>query len=213
LWLRCRKEGQRLRVMQRISRMTAGLLHALLHGVANRWPHAWLRWGRPRGARLGQLGETVIARNLARRGWTILARRCSTPFGELDIVARQGRLLIAIEVKTGRVPAGTPRWTPGERFHPETLERQLRAAAWMARRTTGVEASRVDLCEVRLVGPPGRMELHHQAEVQPRYMGRKADQVSGAWLAPPIQQRSGRPPAKPGIPFQPEPTIGGKSPD
>ena len=166
--------------MKSLRRIGASLRNA----IADRWPYSWLRLGHPTGDRLGQLGETVVARDLARRGWTILARRCSTPFGELDVVALLDSTLVAVEVKTGRVPEGTPRWTPGERLDPTTLERQRRAAAWLARRTTGAWTSRVDLVEVRLVGARSRLELHHQTDVRARKDAPHQERRSGAWVGP-----------------------------
>ncbi|MER5495076.1 YraN family protein [Streptomyces sp. LE64] len=55
-----------------------------------------------RGA-LGRYGEDVAARRLTEEGWTVLARnwRCGR-VGELDIVARDGDVLVVCEVKTRR---------------------------------------------------------------------------------------------------------------
>jgi putative endonuclease len=49
---------------------------------------------------LGRLGEDVACRELARRGYAILARRFRTRCGEIDIVAREGETLVFVEVKT-----------------------------------------------------------------------------------------------------------------
>ena len=49
---------------------------------------------------LGRLGEDLACREFRRRGYAILARRYRTRRGELDIVARRGRTLVFIEVKT-----------------------------------------------------------------------------------------------------------------
>ena len=60
--------------------------------------------------RLGALGERVAAEHLIRRGFRILERNYRTRWGELDIVAFDGRTLAFCEVKTRRVGyrAGTP---------------------------------------------------------------------------------------------------------
>lgn len=50
--------------------------------------------------RLGQWGETTAAAYLSRRGYEILARNTRTPYGEIDIIARQGDITIFVEVKT-----------------------------------------------------------------------------------------------------------------
>ncbi len=48
---------------------------------------------------LGKLGEDLACRELLRRGYAILARRFRTRMGELDIVARDGDVLVFVEVK------------------------------------------------------------------------------------------------------------------
>jgi len=51
---------------------------------------------------LGQLGEQLAAEHLARRGFEIVERNYRTRWGELDIVAFDGRVLAFCEVKTRR---------------------------------------------------------------------------------------------------------------
>jgi putative endonuclease len=51
---------------------------------------------------LGQLGEQLAAEHLARRGFEIVERNYRTRWGELDIVAFDGRILAFCEVKTRR---------------------------------------------------------------------------------------------------------------
>jgi putative endonuclease len=47
----------------------------------------------------GRAAETLAALALRLRGFRILARRFATPFGEIDLVARRGQLLVFVEVK------------------------------------------------------------------------------------------------------------------
>ncbi len=49
---------------------------------------------------LGKVGEDLACRELERRGYVIIARRYRCRAGELDIVARDGRTLVFVEVKT-----------------------------------------------------------------------------------------------------------------
>ena len=49
--------------------------------------------------RLGQRGEALACRALLERGAQIIARNVRTPYGELDILARQGGVLVFVEVK------------------------------------------------------------------------------------------------------------------
>src|SRR5690606_4685295 len=62
--------------------------------------------------RLGRLGEAIAVRHLEGAGLEVVARnwRCSDPSlrGEIDLVARDGRVLVVCEVKTRR------RAAPGE---------------------------------------------------------------------------------------------------
>lgn len=85
--------------------------------------------------RTGQHAEELVARRLAAAGWEIVERNARTRYGELDIVAREGRTLVFVEVKAGR---------EGATFGPERpilavdarKQRRVRrlATAWMAAR-------------------------------------------------------------------------------
>jgi len=57
---------------------------------------------RLKAERYGRFAETLCRWHLRLRGWHILARRWRCPSGEIDIVARRGRLLAVIEVKLRR---------------------------------------------------------------------------------------------------------------
>ncbi len=50
--------------------------------------------------RIGKWGEDTAAEYLTQRGCDILARNVRTPYGEIDIVARQGDSTLFVEVKT-----------------------------------------------------------------------------------------------------------------
>lgn len=49
---------------------------------------------------VGQWGEQTAAKYLQQRGYEILARNARTPYGEIDIISRQGDITIFVEVKT-----------------------------------------------------------------------------------------------------------------
>ena len=49
---------------------------------------------------LGKAGEDLAAAVLKKQGYKILERNYVTPLGEIDLVARQGKTLVIIEVKT-----------------------------------------------------------------------------------------------------------------
>jgi putative endonuclease len=48
---------------------------------------------------LGISGENAACDELRRRGYAILERRYRTRFGEIDIVAREGKTIVFVEVK------------------------------------------------------------------------------------------------------------------
>ncbi|HET8813620.1 MAG TPA: YraN family protein [Solirubrobacterales bacterium] len=85
--------------------------------------------------RTGQIAEDLVAERLAAAGWEIVERNARTRYGELDIVARDGRALVFVEVKAAR---------EGTTFGPERpilaidfrKQRRLRrlATAWMSER-------------------------------------------------------------------------------
>jgi putative endonuclease len=74
--------------------------------------------------RLGRRGEDLAAEHLARRGFTVIARNHRTRFGEIDLVAHDGRTLVFCEVKTRRAGSGSPWDALGE-----TKRAQVRAMA------------------------------------------------------------------------------------
>ena len=93
---------------------------------------------------MGREAEDLVARRLVAAGWAILARNARTRHGELDLVARDGRTLVFVEVKAGRA---------GARFGPERpvlavdarKQQRLRrlATAWMAANRGRVAYARI----------------------------------------------------------------------
>ncbi len=49
---------------------------------------------------LGKIGEALACAYLKRNGYEILERNYKTKIGEIDIVARDGKVLVFVEVKT-----------------------------------------------------------------------------------------------------------------
>ena len=50
--------------------------------------------------KIGRWGEETVVVYLKERGYEIMARNARTPYGEIDIVAKQTDIYIFIEVKT-----------------------------------------------------------------------------------------------------------------
>lgn len=85
--------------------------------------------------RTGQIAEDLVTQSLIDQSWEIVDRNARTRYGELDIIALDGPVLVFLEVKGARA---------GTRFGPEkpilsidfTKQRQVRrlGTAWMAER-------------------------------------------------------------------------------
>jgi len=77
---------------------------------------------------IGDIGEEIVCRYLRNRGYSIVERNYWKPWGEIDIIARNGSTVSFIEVKSvsrelsGRgLSRGTVR--PEENMHPGKVKR------------------------------------------------------------------------------------------
>jgi putative endonuclease len=107
---------------------------------------------------LGRYGEAVAARHLSDTGMAILDRNWRCEQGELDLVAREGRTAVFVEVKTRR----TERFgSPAEAVTPAKADRLRRLALrWLdEHQVRGVEI-RFDVVSV-LQPPAGRPLVDH----------------------------------------------------
>lgn len=80
---------------------------------------------RRRAWKAGLMAETKCVWYLRLRGYRVLARRLRTPVGEVDIIARRGRVLAIIEVKARRRLD-----VAAESLSPRQRRRIARAADW-----------------------------------------------------------------------------------
>ncbi len=96
---------------------------------------------------LGAYGEELAARLLTgERGMTLLDRNWRCPEGELDLVLRDGDVLVACEVKTRRSEGCG---TPHEAVDATKLERLQRLLwRWAAEHEVHPQDARVDLVAV-----------------------------------------------------------------
>lgn len=108
---------------------------------------------RRRRERSGRRAETAAALWLQIKGYRIVERRARTPACEIDLVARKGRMLVFVEVKSRRtIDAAREAVTPD-------LRRRLEQAAniWAGRRRDANQLLwRFDM----VLLAPGRLPLH-----------------------------------------------------
>jgi putative endonuclease len=115
------------------------------------------------GARIrtGRAGEDLAAAYLRRAGYEILERNYRCPFGEVDIIAREGGSIVFVEVKCRR----------SERFgEPETSvgrEKQKKIARislnYLQQQNRLSCAARFDVVAVKMLAGEVRIELIRDA--------------------------------------------------
>ncbi len=109
---------------------------------------------------LGQWGEAQAAEFLRQKGFRITAARWSCRFGEVDLIAEDGRFLCFVEVKLRKTAAYG---TPGE-FVDRRKQEKLRTAAllYLSEHPTALQP-RFDVIEI--YAPQGQNtqtpELYH----------------------------------------------------
>ncbi len=95
---------------------------------------------------LGQYGESLAAQHLADLGMVVLDQNWRCPAGEIDLVLRDGRVLVICEVKTR---SSTDYGSPFEAVTPTKLARLRRLAAhWLAAHDVRPAEVRVDMVGV-----------------------------------------------------------------
>jgi putative endonuclease len=114
---------------------------------------------------LGRRGEVFAVGWLTGRAYTVLARNWRCPLGELDVVARQGDDLVAVEVKTR---SGDGYGAPAEAVGRDKLARLHRLIHAYARehadRCGPGTQRRIDV--LSLVWPP-ECPVPHRIELYP----------------------------------------------
>jgi putative endonuclease len=94
----------------------------------------------------GDFGERLAAQWYERHGYDVLARNWRCREGEIDLVARKGRVLVVCEVKARRSEAF------GGGFEAVTATKQARlrrlAARWLAESRPGAVEVRFDVVAV-----------------------------------------------------------------
>jgi putative endonuclease len=109
----------------------------------------------------GNKGEDLAADYLVAAGYRIVGRNYRCPFGEIDIVAEEGKTLVFVEVKSRRNDAyGSPQTAVG-------LEKQKKlsriALHYLQEKRLGHRPARFDVVAVKLLPAGNEVELIRNA--------------------------------------------------
>ncbi len=108
---------------------------------------------------LGKRGEDLAARFLERKGYRIVARSSRTEFGEIDLIAIEGRTIVFVEVKTRR---NHDRGHPADAVDEQKQQRLTRLAlAWLKRERLLEVRSRFDVIGVIWSGDGKLEKIEH----------------------------------------------------
>jgi len=99
--------------------------------------------------RIGKWGEEAAAEFLVQRGYVIIAQNFRTPYGEIDIVARQGDITIFLEVKTR---TSNTMGLPEASITPRKRQHMISAAEYYAAESE-IDHWQIDV--VSIEGKPG----------------------------------------------------------
>lgn len=114
--------------------------------------------GAERRQALGRFGETYAARHLVQQGLVLLDRNWRCEAGEIDLVLREGRVLVVCEVKTR---SSTAFGSPVEGVSEQKAERLRRLAdRWLEEHDVRPPEVRLDVVGV-LVPRTGRPQVEH----------------------------------------------------
>jgi putative endonuclease len=100
--------------------------------------------------RMGKWGEDSVASYLTGRGYEIIARNARTPYGEIDIVAKQSDLTIFVEVKT---------LTSSKNFFPEQNVTARKQAHMLACADCYAAENGIDHWQIDVIAVEGKVEF------------------------------------------------------
>lgn len=114
------------------------------------------------GMTLGAAAEEAVVRYVEGRGWEVLERNVSRPWGELDIVAKDGRTLVCVEVKAGQKGSIAPE----EHFdHRKRQKVEQACEAYAVHNGFAESDRRVDLAALEVDAVAGRARIRYYKNV------------------------------------------------
>ncbi len=97
---------------------------------------------------LGRMGESLAGAFLKNKGYTILEKNWHTPYGEIDLIARQNESIVFVEVKTRSNNSLGP---PEISITPRKAEHMRGAAEYYIQQHSETQAEwRIDLVTILL---------------------------------------------------------------
>lgn len=110
---------------------------------------------------IGQQGEQLAADHLAGLGYRIVTRNYRCPFGEVDIIAREGAVLVFVEVKSRRSACyGEPQQAVDRRKQKKLAQI---AQHYLTEHHLANQPARFDVVAVRVAPGGSRVELIRDA--------------------------------------------------
>jgi putative endonuclease len=96
---------------------------------------------------LGDEGERIAARHLKGKGYRILSRQARSRLGEIDLIARDGEVIVFVEVKSRRDQRDG---SPAERVDRQKQKKLTQLAlTWLKRRKLLGHPARFDVIAIR----------------------------------------------------------------
>ena len=117
--------------------------------------------------RFGDIGEALARTHLARQGYSIIESNYRSPYGEIDIVAREGECLVFVEVKSR---SNRAYGSPAEAITRAKKQKLVESAQDYIQTHPGLpQMWRIDvvLVEIQRPGDPPRIELIRNAVSEP----------------------------------------------
>jgi putative endonuclease len=109
----------------------------------------------------GAQSESLAARLLQQRGYTILETNYRTPLGEIDLIARDRDTIVFVEVKARRTSGfGGPKWA----VTPKKQRKISMVALYYLKTTRQSRAkARFDVVAIRSLAEPPQVEIIRNA--------------------------------------------------
>lgn len=95
----------------------------------------------------GAIGEEYVARHLKDKGYTIVERNYHSRYGEIDIIACDGKYIVFVEVKTRHQ---NPMYPPAMAVTPAKQKKIIKTAVTYVIKTGNKLQPRFDVAEVIL---------------------------------------------------------------